>query len=466
MRWAIRKRERDHWKTWIAENWLAALVIGSTTLLTGAATLRFIIGPYHVNIDSALFQHAGWYVANGATPYVDFWDIKPPLIYAVTTLLAIASGGNMAVLHLLSVTLASGTVIVGVTLVGVLAHRLTGRARSGLVAGAMMFVLPTVYAFPSAGIRPKYFAFAFGVGALVLAVDDRPIASGIAAAVASGFWQLGGLIALLVVAIGLQRGGTRAMGRTVAGGGAVALVVVAPFVAANLTVPLFLETILAPLYTVEQYTIKGRLLEFVFEIGYGLLLLPVGLHGWARGVRVDPSTYWWVGVGGSMYLLQVLLEMQGAIELIFPWTFLAIGVGVSIADLSASWRSRAWVFPALSPSGVSRASFIVGLVVLLAVMNVVWAFGPTAPPRDHIEAAQERHAIADYDTIADRPEDVPSMRTIYWEKRRPESCHYRAGDKQRHFVTRINATVNKSTCGQWPFEEEPRAWLVDQLPLP
>jgi hypothetical protein len=230
----------------IDRHWLPLLVATVAVVLAAATVGRHLLTPLAVSRDSALFQHAGWYVLRGATPYVDFFDVKPPLIYAVTTVLAALSGGNMAVLHLLSVAVAAAAVGSGVVAVGVLTHRVTGDGTAAYAAGVSLFVFPTVYAFPSLGIRPKYLAFCFGVGALVWAVDDRPAASGAAAAASAGFWQLGALVAALVVAVGYRRGGRRGTGLTVAGGVAVAAAVVAPFVAAGLTVPLVVETIIAP----------------------------------------------------------------------------------------------------------------------------------------------------------------------------------------------------------------------------
>lgn len=146
---------RNRGYDWIEENWLSVLVMGAAILLVVSTTKQFIDEPYHINKDSALFQHAGWYITQGATPYVDFWDLKPPLIYAVTTALALVADGDMHLLHLLSVALANAVVIAGVVLLGVLTHRLTDHGLASLVAGATMFVVPTVYFFPSAGLRPR-----------------------------------------------------------------------------------------------------------------------------------------------------------------------------------------------------------------------------------------------------------------------------------------------------------------------
>ncbi|WP_178915857.1 DolP-mannose mannosyltransferase [Natronomonas gomsonensis] len=432
----------------IDENWLRCLAITAAVVLVVATVVKFAADPFAVNRDSALFQHAGWYITQGATPYVDFWDLKPPLIYAVTTVLALLSGGNMAVLHVLSVFVAVIAVWSGVVVVGVLTHRLTDDGFAAVVAGLTMFVVPTVYAFPASGIRPKYFAFCFGAAALLLAVEDRPAASGAAAAVSAGFWQLGGGLAILVVAMSFQRGGWRASGRTVAGGLAVAVVVVGPFVAAGLAIPLFVETVLAPVYGVEGYTIPGRLLAVVVEIGIGgVVFVAVGAYGWLRGFMADRRRYWWIVLGGIGYTGQIFLEMQGAIELILLFTFLSVGIGIIVAH--AELPSQRWR--------------VVAVVVVLALAGGYWAAAPVTPLKDDLEETQSELDGPKYETLPPIPEGAPSMQTIYWEKQQPEMCHYRFGEKQRAFEARMGGDLTKSQCGQWPFEEPPREWLLGGL---
>lgn len=432
----------------IDRNWLSYLAVSAAVVLVVSTVIQFAGDPFDVNRDSALFQHAGWYITQGATPYVDFWDLKPPLIYAVTTVLAVLSGGNMAVLHVLSVLAAVLAVWSGVVLVGVLTHRLTGDGFAAVVAGLTMFVVPTVYLFPVSGIRPKYFAFCFGVAALVLAVDDRPAASGAAAAASAGFWQLGGGLALLVVAMGLQRGGWRAAGRTVAGGLAVAAAVVLPFAAAGLAVPLFVEVVLASVYGVEGYTLAGRLLAVVVEIGVpGVVFGAVGAYGWSRGFAHDHEQYWLVASGSVLYAGQIFLEMQGAIELILLFVFLAVGVGVLVAH--APTPDRRWR--------------VVAVVALLAVAGGYWAIAPVTPVKDEIAATQAELDGPKYETLPPIPEGAPSIQTIYWEKRQPEMCHYRFGEKQRAFMAQTGGDLEKSQCGQWPFDEPPKEWLLGGL---
>jgi len=429
----------------IDRNWFRCLAVAAAVVLAVATVVKFAIDPFEVNRDSALFQHAGWYITQGATPYVDFWDLKPPLIYAVTTLLALLSGGNMAVLHVLSVFVAVVAVWSGVVVVGLLTYRLTDDGFAAVVAGLTMFVMPTVYAFPASGIRPKYFAFCFGAAALLLAVEDRPALAGVAAATSAGFWQLGGGLAILVVAIGFQRGGWQASGRTVAGGLAVAALVVGPFVAAGLAVPLFVETVIAPVYGVEGYTVAGRLLAVVVEIGIsGVAFVAVGASGWLRGLAVDGRRYWWVALGGVGYTGQIFLEMQGAIELILLFSFLSVGVGVLVAH--AEVPSRRWR--------------VVAVVVVLALAGGYWAAAPVTPLKDDLEETQAELDGPKYETLPPIPEGAPSMQTIYWEKQHPEMCHYRFGEKQRAFEAQMGGDLTKSQCGQWPFEDPPREWSL------
>jgi len=429
-------------------HWFRCLAVAAAVVLVVATVVKFAVEPFEVNRDSALFQHAGWYITQGATPYVDFWDLKPPLVYAVTTLLALLSGGNMAVLHVLSVFVAVLAVYSGVVLVGVLTHRLTDDGFAAVVAGLTMFVVPTVYAFPASGIRPKYFAFCFGTAALLLAVEDRPALAGVAAATSAGFWQLGGGLAILVVTMGFQRGGWRAAGRTVAGGLAVAVAVVGPFVAAGLAIPLFVETVLAPVYGVEGYTVAGRLLAVVVEIGIGgVAFIAVGAYGWLRGVATDRRRHWWVALGGVGYTGQIFLEMQGAIELILLFLFLSVGVGIIVAH--AELPSRRWR--------------VVAVVALLALAGGYWAAAPVTPLKDDLEETQVELDGPKYEELPPIPEGAPSMQTIYWEKQRPEMCHYRFGEKQRAFEARMGGDLTKSQCGQWPFEEPPREWLLGGL---
>ena len=429
----------------IDENWLSVLVGGSTLLVGVATVAMFSLRPWYVNRDSALFQHAGWWLLNGAELYVDIWDLKPPLIYGVAALLALLSGGNMAVLHVLSVCLTVVTVVTGVTLVGVLVHRLTGDGVASVVGASTMFVLTALYGFPFAGLRPKYFAFLFGVAALLSTVAGRPFLSGVAGGVAAGFWQLAAPLALLVVGMSLQRHGWRAMWRTIAGGLTVTVLTVLPFVLQGNAVPLVVETVIAPIYGIEEFSVGARLLMFGLEFGYGAFVVPLAVAGWIAGLRDNYREYWWVAVGGVLYTVQLFLEFLGAIELFLLVVFFAVGVGLLVSCTSTPGQKTA----------------LAGCIVLLVVLSAYWSLAlvtivsPVPPGKSAVEAAYEESKVREYDSLPADPEGWPSMQTVYWNKLQPEYCHYRLGVKQQYFAQETGGSLYQSTCGQWPFAEPP-----------
>lgn len=438
-------RTRTDLHDWIETNWFPLLLGGAIALLAAGNAYQFLDNPWHVSSDSALFQHGGWYVTRGATPYVDFWDLKPPLIYAVTTLLALLSGGDMAVLHILSVLVASAAIVAGVTLVGVVNYRLTGNGVASVAAGWAVFVVTTLFTYPWAGIRPKYMALCFGALALLLAVENRSLASGAAAAATAGFWHLGAPLAVLVTAMSYVDGGRSGLQRTLTGGIAVTALVVFPFALTGSFVPLFVEVVLTPIYSAGSYSLVSRLLEPIYEIGWGVALFPVGVYGWFLTSDGDWSQYWWVAVGGVAYQMFFFFEMAGAIDAVLAVPFVALGVGAVVAETQAP----------------SRRVLLLGVVVLLVASSLHWNEGATTPVRDELDDLQQSFGTVEYGPLAERPPDTPSMQTIYWEQRRPATCHYRMDKKQRAFVHLTDGTVQEPTCGRWPFDDPPLPWLVD-----
>ena len=90
------------------------LLVATVAIVLAAATVgRHLLTPLAVSRDSVSFQYAGWYVLQQVTPYVDFFHVRPALIYAVMTVLAVPSGGNVAALHVLSVLMAVAAVGAG-----------------------------------------------------------------------------------------------------------------------------------------------------------------------------------------------------------------------------------------------------------------------------------------------------------------------------------------------------------------
>src|SRR6056297_3301947 len=154
--------------------------------------VRYLHGAWPaIATDPAFFQHTGWYVLEGGVPYVDVWDVNPPVPFGIAAALAALSGGNMLVLHGLGSTLTTLVAASSVLLVGWVAYLVTGNDTAAIAAGLTMFVVPELFSLAPEGVRAQFYALFFGVLALAMALRDRPFIAGAAAALSAGSWQSG-----------------------------------------------------------------------------------------------------------------------------------------------------------------------------------------------------------------------------------------------------------------------------------
>lgn len=178
--------------------WL--VVLGAVAIMTEAISVgRAFLAPGRppLGADTAFFQHAGWYVTTGAIPYVEIWDVKPPLTIETTTVFALLSGGDMYVLHALAVLFTTGTVVGTVVLVGSITKTMTDSLQAGFLAGLIVLTFPAYHYFAAFGFESKYPSIFFGLLGIYLLFEGRLLLSGLFAAGSAGYWQFGLLFAVL-----------------------------------------------------------------------------------------------------------------------------------------------------------------------------------------------------------------------------------------------------------------------------
>ena len=432
-------------------DWIAVLgPIVAILYATGFAAYLLTEWPT-IAIDPAFFQHTGWYVLQGGVPYVDIWDVNPPVPFAITTALAAIAGGNMYVLHLLSVILTLLVAAAGVLLVGWVAFLATEEDAAAVAAGLTMLVVPELFVLPLAGVWAQFYALFFGALALALALRDRPFLAGAAAALSAGSWQSGAAFLPLVVGMTYQRtGGTDAL-RTVAGGGVVIGVVVLVFAAAGALVPMVVQTVIAPLVAGSPYTLAERVFSILLVFGYGSVLLPVAFYGWAHTAACDRRSRWWIPTGGLLLGLQVLVvDLDGSTDAFLWLAFVALGVAVTV-DRAIAWRSVAANRPSDDANRTNRYRWTVVVLVagLIVLSGLAWNAG-SPPPKSTLES-MEQEAEPDEDLpISPGDADSPSMRTIYWEQLQPETCHYRLSWVEVRWIAMTDDRLDAERCDGWP----------------
>ncbi|WP_246999692.1 DolP-mannose mannosyltransferase [Halosolutus gelatinilyticus] len=436
--------------TKIRSRWLAVLGLTVAVLFGGGLVAYFLTAWPMIATDAAFFQHVGWYIIEGGVPYVDVWDVNPPIPFAITAVLALLSGGDMLVLHGLSVLLTELVAAASVLLVGWVAYRVTEDDAAAVSAGLTMFVVPELFALPLLGVRAQFYSLFFGVLALALALSDRPFLAGVAAALSAGSWQSGTAFAPLVVGIAYQRNGGKDALSAIAGAAVVTGAVVLAFALAGALVPMVVQTVVAPLVAGSSYTLAQRIYLILIVFGYGAVLLPVALYGWARAAR-DFRTHWWLPAGGAIFAFQVLIiDMDGSTDALLWVTFVALGVAVAVKRMP-SRRSDATNSRERDARRARRYRWIAVVVVaLIVVSGFGWNVG-SPPPKSTLEAMEQEADPGEPTpiTVTRDDADVPSIRTIYWEKRTPETCHYRLSWNELRWISRTDSRLDARECGGW-----------------
>jgi hypothetical protein len=422
-----------HWLRGLIDKRWWAILLGVSIGLSGLAIGRSLldvdgfsiaVDPQPpINIDAALFEHAGWYIRLGATPYVDIWDIKPPLGVETTALLALISFGNVYILHLLSVLVTTAAGTATVLLVGVLVHRLTGSRWVGLVGGLVMLTLPGFYSLASLGFRPRYLTMALGLLAIELMLRNRPFWAGVCGAAATGYFLMGAVFPLIVLLIwGQTRPGS--LWRLLGGMSIATALALLPILAWGAMIPMLTEVLLVPLSTPEHLSISSTLARVLENVRFVSLLVPFGLYGLLRYGLRRPWRWAWTALGGAWFALQVLfLDFDSFPDFFGTLIFVALGVGFVLAH-----------------SGKLLRRGVVALIIGLLAFSGVWSgsigflFPPFDPPG---QSAREE--------VAGR-EGIPNMAYLYWNQVQPETCHYRLSVVERQWLERTGQPLYATEC--------------------
>ena len=435
------------------------ILLSAAVVAFGSSAARAFLAPGRpsVNIDAALFQHAGWYVTQGAVPYVDIWDIKPPLLIELTTVLAVFSGGNMYILHVLSVFVTASAGIGSIYLIGTLVYELTDDELAGLVAGGTMLSLAGFHWLAATGIRPKYFSVFFGVAGIVFQLRGRSLYSGGAAALSAGFMQHAIVFAVLVLGLAVQSRSRRQVRDVVVGMGVVTMIAVLPIVLLGATEAMLVEVVVIPLQTsqsVGAVEVLRRLAKGLFIVGYAAIPVLIGSYGAVRYSLENRTQWGWITTGTVAYALQVLfVDFDGYPDLFFGLVFVAIGVGLIV---NATGKRRA-----------TLVSAVVAVVVVISVVSFGGAGVVSTPVQDEPGGTLIYGSVQTVDRLLGIDDPEPSgnitaqqleamaygsseMERIYWTKVRPESCHYRLSGNEVQWIERTNASFDDKKCGQSP----------------
>jgi len=408
-------------------NWflILAIIVTLAQLVSPIAELLGLISRTMPYKDPAVFQHGGWYITEGATPYVDFWDVKPPLIYFLTTVLAIFSGGNMEILHMLS-WISGASAVVGISLVtGLIISVLTDDGLASLVAGVTPLILSQLFIVPRGGLYPQLLSLFFGMLSIYVLLNGRSFLSGIFSTLALGFYYPEGIYGLLIIAIIIRDRDLEHLKYAVLGMTVTGLLILLPFVIWWDLTALFVETVLVSIF-IEGADPISAVMAVLQTLGPAIIVIPFGAIGWAKFDRFVHPEAWWIGLGGGLYTIWILF-FGGVFLHIMGWiVFISLGVGLLMNVTSRN-----------------HAMIITVCVLILISTSLLWTL---IGPSGFLVESTQNQSIADPTVEVERPD----MRKIYWEKTTPESCHYRLSKREIQWIKTTNAEFSDISCGEWP----------------
>lgn len=377
-----------------------------------------------VNIDAATYQHAGWWMTQGAIPYIDIWEIKPPLAWYTPAMLALLSGSDMLLLHLMSVVVTCAAMLGIVYLVGTLTFDMTASPLGGLAGGLVMLALPGFPYLGTLGFRPKYFMLLLGLTAILLQRRGRPIWSGISAAAATGYVLQGAVFPALVLFMGFQARRPASVLKTLAGMALLTTLALIPILVWGATLPMFVEVVIAPLVSSEAQSAMLRMAKFLRHTKHALPLSILGLYGMLRFSWQERGGRSWVALGGLAFAGQVIfLDFDSFPDLFGLHCFVSLGAGLVVAE-----------------GGIITRRLLMGILAPILILNSVWLGGlgvifeeASPPAQEPTQSVEVRMGL-------------PNMAYIYWNKVRPESCHYRLGTIEKQWLKTTGQPLSQRRC--------------------
>jgi hypothetical protein len=382
--------------------------------------------------DSRIFEFFGWRIARGDRLYLDLWEVKPPLSFEMTAILAWLSGGDVRLFHLLCVLVTSLAAVGVVVLVGVHVLDRTDDAVAAVTAGLAMHFVIAFHLRSAYGFKAKYFVVLAALGAIWLVRHDRPLLAGLGAAAAVGFWQLAAVVPVLVLGLAAQRGSRRTVGRVVAGGALGAALILAPIVRWGATRAMIAQVVAVPLTSVPRggpVRHLPKFLPFLSASDVPFLAGVVGL-GWI-GLRRDRAEAWWAAVGGAWFLaLAVWIDFDLAPDLFPALAFVGIGLGFLVAAVDVRVRR-----------------LLVALTVAALVINVAFV-GWLGPFGDRVEITDSPD-LPDRDAI-DAPYNTSERKALLWYDVNPTTCHVFVAKTEATWIERTGGNLTTETCQEWP----------------
>lgn len=404
--------------------WLPILVLASLSIhifsvITGS------LAATSVTADSALFHHGGWAITQGYVPYVDFWDINPPLMFLLTAALSVVAGGDPYAMYYVSVAVSIVTMIGVSAFLGAIIHTQTRDGLAAVLAGISIYIFPAFYEMPITGVRPKFFLMLFGLFGIYLALNERWLLAGVAGSMAAGFHQAGIVFMALVVGLAFQTANRDPLKRTLVGSSIPLFAVLVLFAYWSALEEMIVQVLLASVIVEGRGTFGGHLVRTINIFGYILPVVLVGIAGWGRTVLYRQEL-WFIPAGGVAFLAyNLLVDMDSSPDLFMLFVFVALGIGVIVATGDVLEQ--------------------VGTVLVVATAIAVFGHLSSTGRPDVVILVIDQVLDTTY-VIPDSAEGTIDMTDLYFSQIVPETCHWRLSGTEVKWIDMFGGSYGEASC--------------------
>lgn len=389
---------------------LKLLGVCSIILLLLAVIINWSSNGIFVNIDSAVFQHGSWYAVNGGRPYVDFWLVKPPMVYQILIPAAIVSSGNMLVLHILSVSITILLVIGTSLIIYLIIKHVTQDEDAAFWGGISLIGFHTYLFLATTGFRPKYAVAFFGLLSILLSYRDRWMMSGVSSVVALGFWQLAVIFPAITVVWSFWRS-ARDWSNLIflyqSAGATIGLILVfVPTLSISGVTPIVAEVILSHLLESEPITLYDTVISFLrvgLSTRFASFILLIGSLGTLYGVLKQRQKYGLILILGAWFgLMLILIDFDAGPDIIPGYSIAAIGTGFAVHFVH--------------PHKKRILKIAIALIVIFSLLSGL-TIDTSNPTKNTVQELN-----GPYSQYGDKN---LRMSYIYWNKTKPDECNFR-----------------------------------------
>lgn len=321
--------------------WLAAVAF----LAVLQASIYFPLQPTRrIYSDTARFLLGGDLLAAGYAPYLNLWDLKPPLIYDLTGLLALIAPGDPWAQFYMASALTFLAALATVALAGGLIARVTNSSTAAFVTCVTIIGFNTFVVYPANAVSPKYFMLVCGLAALWCSLNDRHIPAAALATAAAGFWQWGLVFVVLVYARAWRVNKFAQWRAMVVASVAVTAVAVAPIVLAGAGAAMVQQVMIDVFIKgTQEQTLLESIQKFTRYLNFLWPLVVAGGFGAIEVATRKRDHYWVLALVVWAGFQVFFVDFETGPDLFMIVVFAALGLGVLIGTLRLQQHQRVLV---------------------------------------------------------------------------------------------------------------------------